>query len=57
MTVYHMIMSVNVSVYFNKFERGWKNIVVAYFVKLGSFYGVSCKKNKELSRLGWILNQ
>ena len=51
MTVYHVIMSKNVSVFFSKFEEGGKKRVVAYFGKLGSFYGFSCQKKKKLVTL------
>lgn len=39
LTVYHVIMSNNVPVFFSKFEVGGKNTVVTYFGKLGRFTG------------------
>jgi hypothetical protein len=49
-TVCHVKMSNNGSVFFSKFEEGWKNTVVAYFEKLGSFMVFRAKK-KDFSIL------
>jgi len=46
LTVFRVIMSNKVSVFFRKFEEDGKNTAVTYFGKLGSFYGFSSKKKK-----------